>query len=189
LYFFCRNEDPRTSSPVEIASSLVIQIVNSSKTDVSTYNRILAESSESDGFFKFSDNGRTFSRIAKLFIELLKATPSRDEILIIVDGIDECSSPSKLVKGLLLPCIKARVRVLVTGRTSVRQICEGIKLQMVRMSVNSDIFKFVSSSVGNDPRLQKHRDAIVETISQNSDGMFSYAGKLSMCTGFIVLHI
>ncbi|PVF93066.1 hypothetical protein CPB86DRAFT_133582 [Serendipita vermifera] len=174
LYFFFRDGDSRTMSPLEMVASIIVQLINS-KIDSERIMRILKLRVESSSYFTN---------------QMLQGFPV--PVIILLDALDECTDPSSVVQHLMAPTIDPSliadmmlmpsiggaipVQFLLTGRPNVHDIFAPLPhVVTIDMDVNDDIRKFVNEKVADNESLRQHESQIIATIFENSQGMFRYA--------------
>ncbi|PVF92433.1 hypothetical protein CPB86DRAFT_829994 [Serendipita vermifera] len=190
LYFFFRDGDKQTVSPVEMVASIIAQLINS-KIDTERLMRILKLRVESTSYFtKQADQLRDIKKLSATLIEMLRGFPM--PVVILLDALDECTDPLSVVKQLmepaanpssiaglmLMPSIGTEipVRFVLTGRPNVHDMFSSLPfVATIDMDVNEDIRKFINKEVENNESLRQHESQIIATIYENSQGMFRYA--------------
>ena len=174
LYFFFRDGDLKTTSPLEMVVSLIAQLITSG-TDYPRLMGILKMHIEAGRCF--NGGGRSdFKVIWTILLEMLLGYPQ--QIVIVLDALDECADPAILSKNIQLQGIaESGVKLLLTGRPVVdRWFSQLPNVTSIPMGVDEDIRKFVKEKVENHETLKNHGDKIIATIHRNSAGMFRYAG-------------
>jgi hypothetical protein len=191
LYFFFRDGDSQTTSPLEMVASIIAQLINS-KIDKERLMRLLKLRVESSSNFtnKVAEF-RDLEQLSATLLEMLRGFPT--PVIILLDALDECSDPQVVVRHLLEPAgnlalvvhlmmmpnigEEVHLRFLLTGRPNVHDIFASLSyVSTIDMDVNADIRKFVNEKVADNESLQRHESDIVATIYENSQGMFRYAG-------------
>ncbi|KAF8242724.1 hypothetical protein K440DRAFT_564475, partial [Wilcoxina mikolae CBS 423.85] len=206
VFFFFRDGDSRSMSPIEMVSSIIAQLIKSG-VDRERLMRLLKLRMESKSYFTNQESEpRDFKKLCATLIEMLRGFPK--PTIIILDALDECSDPSEVSRHLLQPSVnptsiahmmllpatndKINVQFLLTGRPNVHDIFARLPdVSTIHMEVNDDIRKFVTEKVANNESLERHKEDIIATIYENSAGMFRYAGKsqaLTECQSFINLN-
>ena len=116
--------------------------------------------------------------------ELLRAMTkiSDKPVVVLLDALDECmkADATSVAQNIQHPDLEM-VRFFLTGRPLVRPIFRNIPISVVAMDVRDDIDRFITEKLEEEKygSLRAHRDSIIRTICQNSDGMFRYAGTIS----------
>jgi hypothetical protein len=192
LYFFFRDGDSQTMSPLEMIASIIAQIINS-KIDSERVMRILKLRVESSSYFTNQANeARGLKKLSITLLEMLQGFPTR--VIILLDALDECNDPSSVVRHLMVPASNPSliaemtsipslgadipVQFLLTGRPNVHDIFSSLpSVVTIDMEVNEDIRKFVNEKVADNESLRQHESQINATIYENSQGMFRYAGE------------
>jgi hypothetical protein len=192
LFFFFRDGDIRTTSPLEMVASIIAQLIDAG-VDRERLMRLLKLRVESRSHFaNQASEPRDFKKLCATLIEMLRGYPT--PTIIILDALDECSDPSavschllqpsvnptSIAHMMLLPATNVRIDVqfLLTGRPVVHDIFASLpNVSTIDMEVNDDIRKFVTETVADNDSLQRHKDKIIATIYENSAGMFRYAGS------------
>jgi hypothetical protein len=191
LYFFFRDGDSQTTSPLEMVASIIAQLIDS-KIDKERLMRLLKLRVESSSNFtnKVAEP-RDFEKLSATLLEMLRGFPT--QVIILLDALDECSDPQLVARHLLEPAGNLasiahlmlmpnigediHVRFLLTGRPNVHDIFASLSyVSTIDMDVNADIRKFVNEKVADNEGLRRHESEIVATIYENSQGMFRYAG-------------
>ncbi|PVF91343.1 hypothetical protein CPB86DRAFT_802887 [Serendipita vermifera] len=191
VYFFFRDGDAQTMSPVEMVASIIAQLINS-EIDKERLMCILKLRVQSSSYFTSKLNeSRDFGQLSATLLEMLRGFPI--PVIILLDALDECTDPSSVVRHLLdpaknLPSIAhmmlllnlgegLQVQFLLTGRPNVHDIFASLPyVSTIDMEVNEDIRKFVNEKVAGNESLRRHESQIIATIYENSQGMFRYAG-------------
>jgi hypothetical protein len=101
LYFFFRDGDSQTTSPLEMVASIIAQLINS-KIDKERLMRVLKLHVESSSNFanKFTEV-RDLEQLSATLLEMLRGFPT--PVVILLDALDECSDPQLVVRHLLDP--------------------------------------------------------------------------------------
>ncbi|PVF93059.1 hypothetical protein CPB86DRAFT_801526 [Serendipita vermifera] len=189
LYFFFRDGDARTMSPVEMVASIIAQLIKS-EIDKERLMRILKLRVQSGSYFTSTLNeSRDLGELSATLLEMLSGFPV--PVIILLDALDECTDPSSVVHRLLdpakdpssiahmmlLPSLgELHVQFLLTGRPNVHDIFAPLPyVSTIDMEVNEDIRKFVNEKVAGNESLRRHENQIIATIYENSQGMFRYA--------------
>ncbi|PVF92064.1 hypothetical protein CPB86DRAFT_878135 [Serendipita vermifera] len=190
LYFFFRDGDKQTVSPVEMVASIIAQLINS-KIDTERLMRILKLRVESTSYFtKEKDQLRDIKKLSATLIEMLRGFPM--PVVVLLDALDECTDPSSVVKQLMEPATNPSsiaslmlmpsigtdipVRFVLTGRPNVHEVFAPLPyVATIDMDVNEDIRKFISKEVATNESLRQHESQIIATIYENSQGRFRYA--------------
>jgi hypothetical protein len=191
LYFFFRDGDSQTMSPLEMISSIIAQLINS-EIDQERLMRILKLRVQSSSYFTSKvTEPRELEKLSVTLLEMLRGFPT--PVTILLDALDECSDPQVVARHLLEPAGNLasiahmmlmpnigediHVRFLLTGRPNVHDIFAPLPyVSTIDMDVNADIRKFVNEKVADNEGLRRHESEIVATIYENSQGMFRYAG-------------
>jgi hypothetical protein len=191
LYFFFRDGDVQTMSPLEMIASIMAQLINS-KIDKERLMRLLKLRIEfSSHFTNKATESREFGRLCATFLEMLRGFPT--PVIVLLDALDECSDPAAVARHLLEPAgnlasiasmmmmpnigEETHIRFLLTGRPNVHDFFAPLPyVSTIDMDVNADIRKFVNEKVADNEGLRRHESEIVATIYENSQGMFRYAG-------------
>jgi hypothetical protein len=191
LYFFFRDGDAQTMSPLEMIASIIAQLINS-KIDNERLMRLLKLRIEFTSYFtNKATESREFGRLCATLLEMLRGFPT--PVIVLLDALDECSDPPSVVHHLLEPARNLasiadmmlmpnipedmHVRFLLTGRPNVHDIFAPLPyMSTIDMDVNADIRKFVGEKVADNESLRRHESDIIATIYENSQGMFRYAG-------------
>jgi hypothetical protein len=195
LYFFFRDGDSLTMSPLEMVASIIAQLINS-EIDKERLMRILKLRVQSSSYFtNKATESRDLRTVCVTLLEMLRGFPV--PVIILLDALDECTdpasvvhhlldpakNPSSIARMMLMPNIgeEIHVRFLLTGRPNVHEIFASLPyVSTVDMEVNEDIRKFVNEKVADNESLRRHESQIVATIYENSQGMFRYAGTCSL---------
>jgi hypothetical protein len=176
LYFFFRNGDVRTTSSLQMAASITAQLINAIPPgqDRDKVLEILKRAVENGAMYP--DKGRNLKKIWTLFVDMLRVYPKR--VVILLDGLDECSDPGSVSHHVLLPEIeKVGASFMVTGRPVVHHLFgKEPNVSTIKMDVDDDISKFIREEVAKSPRLKSYAEEIISTVNENSAGMFRYAG-------------
>jgi hypothetical protein len=198
LYFFFRDGDAQTMSPLEMIASIIAQLINS-KIDKDRLMRLLKLRIEFTSYFtNKATESREFGRLCATLLEMLRGFPT--PVIVLLDALDECSDPPAVVRHLLEPAGNLasiadmmmmpnipedmHVRFLLTGRPNVHDIFAPLPyMSTIDMDVNADIRKFVNEKVADNESLRGHESDIIATIYENSQGMFRYAGMYPWCDG------
>jgi hypothetical protein len=191
LYFFFRDGDALTVSPLEMVASIIAQLINS-EIDKERLMRILKLRVQSSSYFASkATESRELGQLSATLLEMLRGFPI--PVIILLDALDECVDPSAVVRHLLEPAKnpssithmmlmpnigeEIHVRFLLTGRPNVHDIFAHLPyVSTIDMEVNEDIRKFINERVADNEGLRPHESQIVATIYENSQGMFRYAG-------------
>jgi hypothetical protein len=191
LYFFFRDGDAQTMSPLEMIASIIAQLINS-KIDKERLMRLLKLRIEfSSHFTNKATESREFGRLCATLLEMLRGFPT--PVIVLLDALDECSDPGAVARHLLEPAgnpasiapmmmmpnigEEIHIRFLLTGRPNVHDNFAPLPyVSTIDMDVNADIRKFVNEKVADNEGLRRHESEIVATIYENSQGMFRYAG-------------
>ncbi|KAA8893231.1 hypothetical protein FN846DRAFT_550090 [Sphaerosporella brunnea] len=190
LFFFFRDGDDRTTSPLEMVASIIAQLTNSG-IDRERLMRILKLRMESSSYFTNDvSEPRDFKKLCATLIEMLQGYAAK--VIILLDALDECSNPKDVATHLIKPSLDPStitsqmmlpgigelidVRFLLTGRPVVHDIFASLpNVSTIDMDVNDDIRRFVTESVADNESLRLHKEKIIATIYENSAGMFRYA--------------
>jgi hypothetical protein len=174
-----------------MVASVIAQLI---KTEIDTERlmRILKLRVRSNSYFANEMNdARDMEMLSATLIEMVQGFPV--PIIILLDGLDECTdpciivrcllepsrSPSSIADAMLMPSVgeKVRLQFLLTGRPNVHDTFATLPyVSIIDMDVNEDIRKFVNEKVADNESLRRHESQIVATIYENSQGMFRYAG-------------
>ncbi|CAG8690962.1 13690_t:CDS:2, partial [Acaulospora colombiana] len=194
-YFFFRDGDLQTMSPLEMVASIIAQLINS-EIDKERLMRILKLRVQSSSYFTSKLNeSRDLGQLSATLLEMLQGFPM--PVIILLDALDECTEPSSVVRHLLEPAKnpssivhlmsmpslgeEIHVRFLLTGRPNVHDIFASLPyVSTIDMEVNEDIRKFVNEQVAGNESLRRHESQIIATIYENSQGMFRYAGMYEL---------
>jgi hypothetical protein len=198
LYFFFRDGDSQTMSPLEMVASIIAQLIDS-KIDKERLMRLLKLHVESSSNFTNKvTEPRDLGKLSSTLLEMLRGFPT--PVIILLDALDECSDPQVVARHLLEPAGNLasiahlmmmpnigediHVRFLLTGRPNVHDIFAPLSyVSTIDMDVNADIRKFVNEKVADNESLRGHEIDIIATIYENSQGMFRYAGMYHWCDG------
>ncbi|PVF93060.1 hypothetical protein CPB86DRAFT_790504 [Serendipita vermifera] len=190
LYFFFREGDAQTMSPVEMVASIIAQLINS-EIDKERLMRILKLRVQSSSYFTSKLNeSRDLGQLSATLLEMLRGFPI--PVIMLLDAMDECTDPSSVVRHLLDPAKNLssiehmmlllsldeglQVQFLLTGRPNVHDIFATLPyVSTINMEVNEDIRKYVNERVAGNESLRRHESQIIATIYDNSQGMFRYA--------------
>jgi hypothetical protein len=178
LYFFFRNGDTSTTAPLEMAVSITSQLINSAgPADRLKLLRILKQVVHHGA--PFADRGRNFKNVWKAFGDMLQSYSGSSRVIVVLDALDECGLPPIISAGVLQ--LQSSARFLVTGRPIVRELFEDKpNVSTIEMDVGEDISKFITEQVAEIKGLDRHKEAIIQTVNENSAGMFRYAGASHM---------
>ena len=113
------------------------------------------------------------------------------QVVILLDALDECSeADASRIAEIIQHQDFGMVRFLLTGRPIIGPHFRKIPaIAVVAMDVRNDIEKFITEKLDNEKyeSLRAHRDSIISTVCQSSDGMFRYAG-MSPLGDIVVRH-
>jgi hypothetical protein len=175
-----------------MVACIIAQLINS-QLDRERLMRILKLRVRSGpSFSETMVETRDFRNLCATLIEMARGFPL--PIIIILDGLDECSDPSSIVRHLLEPAmdpssivdmmsasrigIDHPIRFLLTGRPNVHDIFAMLPfVSTIDMDVSHDLRKFVHEKVADNEYLSPYEHQIIATIYENSQGMFRYAGE------------
>jgi hypothetical protein len=179
LYFFFRDGDIKTTSPLEMAASLVAQLIRSGGEHPELMGVVRASAEAS---IYFEGGGRDFKRLWATFVDMLRIYPTK--VIVILDALDECGDCGVVSQSILQRMLgDIGVRFLLTGRPEVHHHFHSHpSVSTIRMKVNDDISKFITEKLEHIECLRSHKAEILDTVHQNSAGMFRYAGA---CTSLI----
>ncbi|RPA82510.1 hypothetical protein BJ508DRAFT_89242 [Ascobolus immersus RN42] len=199
LYFFFMYNSPVHTEPVDMVSSLIAQLIGHDEMTDEEYTQMLrilrTKCKDLVVFHQSRDNERTFSKLCAIFLEILQSVTSCRRVQIVLDAMDECSSPERIVEFIRLidkafcqckelrrdasssvECTGLHVQLILTGRPAVDRFFSVLpSVSAIRMDAGNDIDAYVSSRIDRNASLRDHKDKIIRTISTNSDGMFRYA--------------
>ncbi|RPA76424.1 hypothetical protein BJ508DRAFT_8549 [Ascobolus immersus RN42] len=189
LYHFFWVDDKPTTSPLAMVSSLISQLLLKSKPDMkASLMEILKQAILEASHFKggqLSEEAELLQRYKSL-LNILAEYARVGRILILLDGLDECSHPTLLAKRLfgqpadsLNSEYYSHVRLLLTGRPVVADLFSNIPgFKLIDMESRDDIKTMVTFKVKENPALQQIESKILGKILETSDGMFRYAALL-----------
>ncbi|RPA85751.1 hypothetical protein BJ508DRAFT_167141 [Ascobolus immersus RN42] len=194
VYFFFRETEISLRTPVEMLASIISQLLKSGCDTERCYDILKQHLIDSSFFARSKEKRRTADNLMMCLLEMLRGFPKR--VNLVLDALDECDEPRKIAEFVELRnnygafSRKARVpsiiygnsaRILLTGRPvyvvkqSFVSLEEANVLSVIQMDVGDDIKKLIEDTVKDRPELKHVKDMIVQTIHENSDGMFRYA--------------
>jgi len=187
LYYFFRDDDAATTSASEMMASLVAQLIDaSSGSEKRRLMEILRSSCQSNVLFSKTKRPRDFENLREIVTQMLQGYPGR--IIILLDALDECTHSSLVSNFLQLRETHqpSDVRFFLTGRPVVGHLFRTIPgVATIEMNATADIALFITQKVEGNKSLLHHRDRIIATVNENSEGMFRYAGTCFQVLVFI----
>jgi hypothetical protein len=174
-YFYCDYKDPETHKPVNILGSLLQQLAS---RDEHTFSRAKALYAQHHPEGKPSSQA-TPEQLRDVILDISK---SLENVLIIVDGLDECSDARPVVDFLksLTGLAGTNTKVLFASRDE-RAIRERLQKEYVEVSIaarSEDLKRYVLAEVQtrmDQDRLRirqnELKEYIVERLVEKADGM------------------
>ncbi|KAK1830600.1 ankyrin repeat-containing domain protein [Podospora conica] len=183
LYFFFKQGDMATSSPIEALSSLILQLIHlANERSPGLQRRLVAILKKAiDKGAGFADRGKTnFPELQAAFASMLREFDG-PRMIVVLDALDECLDPGVLVEACLESPICEAARFIITSRPTqdiVKTLGSSPKTCTIQMNVEADIKFFVESKVSSTPSLKRHQAAITSTVTHRASGMFRLAALL-----------
>jgi hypothetical protein len=166
-------------SPSEMVTSIIAQLI---KTEMDTERlvRILKLRFQSKPYFTNGMNEvRDMRTLCATLIEMVQGFPM--PIVILLDGLDQCTDPSSIVRHLLEPTMhpasiadmmsmpttgeQVHVKFVLIGRPNVHDIFTQLPyMSTIDMDVHNDIHKFVNQKVTDNEDLRRHAPRMIATM-------------------------
>ncbi|KAF6227691.1 hypothetical protein HO173_012021 [Letharia columbiana] len=172
FYFFCKNTDVDKNTPAAIIRSLLYQLYKSVK------GQVTMESLNDDLGLALDRSGQqravNFAVLWQLFSTHVKnLTPAT----IILDALDECQDPSRLIQGLIGLSTLRSIKVIVTSRKESHlhnELKNVSSIEIAPEDINADIAAYVEAKIEASSRLSHPlvRDLVFTKLCNAHDGMF-----------------
>ncbi|KAJ3456350.1 hypothetical protein MRS44_016373 [Fusarium solani] len=180
LFYFCRSQDERHNSPINVLRSLIYQILEFSIDGPEVQEVLQYFDTPEKIQFALSSFECLWTVLEKLF-----AQPELPKVFCIIDGVDECHSSHQLVERLYGYCKlqapnndSAGLRLAMIGRgIDGLEAFPGIKLDPDNEEkVNEDVKAFISSSLEPLARIQGFdddiRSRVEKSLLERAEGIF-----------------
>lgn len=176
-YFFFTPEFEDSTTRTSAYRSILAQILHRNRQDDETINKfdfIMTDPSSS---------GTPRAGLDELF-GLVKLLFQQFQILLILDGIDECEDNSSLIREIMELSESSSAKFLLCGRTNtqslIRTVPETSQICLDRDTVSADIRLFTSTQVDlllDDKLLPpgSNSEDLVNRLCRGADGMFLWA--------------
>jgi hypothetical protein len=183
-------------SPSEMVTSIIAQLI---KTEMDTERliRILKLHVQSKSYFKGGMNEvRDMRTLCAILIEMVQGFPM--PIVILLDGLDQCTDPSSIVWHLLEPRMdpasiadmmsmpttgeQVHIKFVLIGRPNVHDIFAQLPyMYTIDMDVHNDIHKFVNQKVTDNEALRRYAPQMIATMCRTVKECLD----ILVCTGLI----
>lgn len=172
FYFFRKNTDADKTTPTVLVGSVLYQLYKSAqdqKARVSPSNDLGLALDRSG-----QQRAVNFATLWQLFsTHISSVTPA----LIILDALDECKEPCRLIQCLKGLSELKSVRVIVTSRKQQHlhdELNNNSTIEISPEDIDADIAALVEAKIGASSRLSHPlvRDLIIAKICNAHDGMF-----------------
>ncbi|KAK4170814.1 ankyrin repeat-containing domain protein [Triangularia setosa] len=183
LYFFFKQGDIATSSPIEALSSLILQLIHLARErSTGLQRRLFAILKKAiDKGAGFADQGKAnFHELGAVFASMLQEFDG-PRVVVILDALDECLDPVAFAKDCLESPLSDAARFVITSRPTqdiVSALGSSPKAATIQIDVDNDIKLFVESKVSSTPSLKRHQAAIISAVTERASGMFRLAALL-----------
>lgn len=178
-YFYCDYKDVNTQEPVKILSSIAAQLARQNE-DAFTYLEELYNSTCHD------DAGHGILEMSELVKIVVLQTSTFEDVSMIVDGLDECSSrATEAVSSLLHLCSDtgSNVRVILLSRAEyeIDELLHETFFHVDIAAQSEDLKLYVESQIDSRERLvgreqlrirnQELKQHIIKTLVDGAHGM------------------
>lgn len=189
LYFFFKNGEKKTESPVAMIATLIRQFLMKNRTEktVKMLDEVRSQSSEEYCFY-FKPLWELFHRIIREYAGM---------VIVIVDALDESSSRFEFLSELQKTNFP-RMKFLLTSREEAdisaainsATINQRLQIQMVNLGneMDGDIRHFIDMQISLEHptfgKLYPYKSTIISEVCKKAGGMFKYAELVlnELCT-------
>ena len=172
FYFFCKNTDVDKNTSTVVVRSLLYQVYKSVKDPKASrsLNDDLGVALDQSG----QQSAVNFTVLWQLFSAHVRGlTPAT----IILDALDECKDPSRLIDGLKELSTMRSIKVIVTSRKELHlhnELNTVSSSEILPEDINADIAAFVEAKVEASSQISHPlvRDLVITKLCNAHDGMF-----------------
>lgn len=174
-YFYCSFSNDESLRPQNVLGSLLAQVIEASDPVYMQCESLF----DNPSIAGMGNPGRI--DVNTLIRMLVEQSKYREELYILIDGVNESTEPSEILQALKTISASPHARILISSidekgiRSSIREICN-LNIETLRPEdVHEDISLLVHSSLKSHPRLKQLspqlKEDVVLALTSGAEGM------------------